>query len=135
MSATTYAARTSTLASAHTPAPRAASAAEFAGQAPRVRLRMTRRGRLVVTIAVALPLVLALVSVALNGGGATASSGAVAPITVTVEAGESLWSVAAALAPSASTADVVAHLVAVNGLVTAELVPGQILVVPERYAG
>ena len=54
--------------------------------------------------------------------------------TVTVEAGESLWSVAAAVAPEASTADVVADLIAVNELSSAELLPGQVLVIPARYA-
>jgi LysM repeat protein len=70
----------------------------------------------------------------LNGGGATATSGDIAVSTVTVEAGESLWSVAAAIAPEASTADVVADLIAVNELSSAELLPGQVLVIPARYS-
>jgi len=105
----------------------------------RTRLRLTRRGRAVVAALVALPLALALGAMAVNGGGATASSAdaldaaAVVP-TVTVEWGESLWSLATSLAPHASTADVVADLIAVNDLESAELVPGQVLVVPARYA-
>ncbi len=98
------------------------------------RLRLTHRGRAVIAILVSLPLVIALVSMALNGGGATATSGGTTVETITVEAGESLWSVAAAIAPEASTADVVADLIAVNELASAELIPGQVLVVPTRYA-
>ncbi|MFN4001910.1 LysM peptidoglycan-binding domain-containing protein [Microcella sp.] len=99
------------------------------------RLRLTRRGRAVIALLVSLPLVVALVSMALNGGGATATPPPTAIETITVEAGESLWSVAALIAPEASTADVVADLIAVNDLSSAELVPGQVLVVPSRYAG
>ncbi len=98
------------------------------------RLRLTRCGRAVIAILVSLPLVIALLSMALNGGGATATSGATGLETITVEAGESLWSVAAAIAPEASTADVVADLIAVNELSSAELIPGQVLIVPTRYA-
>ncbi len=98
------------------------------------RLRLTRRGRAVVAALVSLPLVIALVSMALNGGGATATSTGSTVDTVTVDAGESLWSVAAAIAPEASTADVVADLIAVNELTSAELLPGQVLVVPTGYA-
>ena len=100
----------------------------------RTRLRLTRRGRAVVAALVSLPLVIALMSMALNGGGATATAGDAVVETVTVEAGESLWSVAAAIAPDSSTADVVSDLIAVNELSSAELLPGQVLVIPARYA-
>jgi nucleoid-associated protein YgaU len=100
----------------------------------RTRLRLTRRGRAVIAILVSLPLVIALVMLALNGGGATATSGAVAPTTVTVQAGESLWSLAGVLAPEASPADVVSDILAINGLDSASVQPGQVLIVPERYA-
>ncbi len=105
------------------------------GAAPvaRTRLRLTRRGRFVIAALVALPLVIALIGLALNGGGAVAGSTA-APVTVTVESGQSLWSLAEQLAPGAATADVVADLVAVNGLDGASVVPGQVLIVPAAYA-
>lgn len=99
-----------------------------------VRLRLTRRGRAVIAALVSLPLVIALATIGLNGGGATATSGETVVTTVTVEAGESLWAVATAIAPEASTADVVADLIAVNGLTSAELLPGQLLVIPQHYA-
>lgn len=102
-------------------------------QASRTRLRLTRRGRAVIAALVALPFVLGLLTAALNGGGAVAGS-TDAPATVTVEAGQSLWSLAELLAPDASTADVVADLVAVNGLAGASVLPGQVLIVPAAYA-
>lgn len=116
--------------SAITYAPAVASAS--AG-VTRLRLRLTRRGRAVIASLVSLPLAVALVLMAFNGGVATANPGGTVVATVTVEVGESLWSVAAALAPDASTADVVADLIAVNELTSAELLPGQVLIVPERY--
>ena len=109
------------------------SAAFGAAPVARTRLRLTRRGRFVIAALVALPLVIALIGLALNGGGAVAGSTA-APVTVTVESGQSLWSLAEQLAPGVATADVVADLVAVNGLDGASVVPGQVLIVPAAYA-
>lgn len=103
---------------------------------PRTRLRLTRRGRAVVAVVVSLPLVIALLSLSLNGGGATAtsvSSNTAVVTTVTVESGQSLWSLAMTIAPDASTADVVADLMAINELESASVRPGQQLIVPERY--
>ena len=101
--------------------------------APRTRLRLTRRGRLVTAVLVALPLVIALIGMALNGGGATATSGASTVTTVTVESGQSLWQVASMIAPGSSTADVVSDLISINNLTSASVHPGQQLIVPERY--
>jgi hypothetical protein len=104
----------------------------------RVRLRLTRRGRAVIALLVSLPLVIWLIAASLNGGGATATSGSGVSAgegvtTVTVEAGQSLWEVAHVIAPDASTADVVADVMAINGLESASVQPGQQLIVPERY--
>lgn len=104
-----------------------------AGAVVRTRLRLTRRGRAVIAALVSLPLVLGLLGLALNGGGAVAGSSS-APVTVTVESGQSLWSLAEQLAPGSSTADVVAELVALNGLDGASVMPGQVLIVPAAYA-
>ncbi|WP_293167656.1 LysM peptidoglycan-binding domain-containing protein [Microcella sp.] len=115
---------------------RFASTMPSVGLVPRTRLRLTRRGRAVIAVLVSLPLVIALVSMSLNGGGATATStsgDSAAVTTVTVEAGQSLWSLAATIAPDSSTADVVADLMSINALESASVVPGQQLVVPERY--
>lgn len=110
------------------------SAPAFSG-APivRTRLRLTRRGRAVVAALVSLPLVLGLLGVVLNGGVAAAGS-STGPSTVTVEAGQSLWSLAEEIAPDAPTADVVADLVALNALEGASVLPGQVLIIPAGYA-
>ncbi|PFG38425.1 LysM domain-containing protein [Georgenia soli] len=95
------------------------------------RLRLTARGRGVVT---ALALVLAtavsvgvgaLVGVAVNPavGGETT--------TVTVGAGETLWSLASAVAePGEDPRELVEHITTLNGLASSELAVGQELVVP-----
>jgi len=99
----------------------------------RTRLRLTRRGRAVIAALASFPLVVALVAVALNGGGATATTGAAPVTTLTVEAGETLWGIAAELAPDRPTADVVAELIAMNGLSTGSLEAGQPIVVPAHF--
>lgn len=103
----------------------------------RTRLRLTRRGRAVLTALVALPLVVAALAFALNGGGAVATSEQthVNFQHVTVESGDSLWSVAERIAPSADPRDVIAALVQLNGLDASGVVsPGQQLAVPAAYA-
>jgi len=103
----------------------------------RVRLRLTRRGRAVLTALAALPLVIGALVFALNGGGAVATSEQthVSFQHVTVESGDSLWTVAERLAPSADPRDVIADLVQLNGLDASGVVsPGQQLAVPTKYA-
>ncbi len=113
---------------------RATTASTAASTAATVtRLRLTRRGRAVIAALVSLPLVIALVALALNGGGATATTGASPVAVVTVESGETLWGLAAELAPEQPTADVVAQLIAMNELTSAELHAGQPIVVPAHF--
>ena len=109
------------------------SPAAISGPGSVTRLRLTRRGRAIIAAIVSLPLMFALFSIALNGGGATATSATPVVATITVEGGESLWSVAADIAPQSPTADVVADLIAVNELTSADLRPGQLLIIPARY--
>lgn len=112
----------------------AASGAQAAG---RVRLRLTRRGRVVLTMLVALPIVIGAMVFALNGGGA-AATGEQAHVTfhyVTVQSGDSLWSVASRIAPNADPRNVIADLVNLNGLSSAVVTPGQQLAIPTRYDG
>ena len=109
------------------------SPAAISGLGSVTRLRLTRRGRATIAAIVSLPLVFALSSIALNGGGATATSGAPVVATITVEGGESLWSLAADISPHSPTADVVADLIAANELTSADLRPGQLLIIPARY--
>lgn len=103
--------------------------------APRVRLRLTRRGRFVLTALVALPVVIGALVFALNGGVA-AATGEQTHVTfhyVTVQSGDSLWSVAERLAPNADPRDVIADLVSLNGLESAVVTPGQQLAIPTQY--
>lgn len=111
------------------------AAATGSSDAPRVRLRLTRRGRAVLTALVALPVVIIALVFALNGGVA-AATGEQAHVTfhyVTVQSGDSLWSVAERLAPNADPRDVIADLVSLNGLESAVVTPGQQLAIPTQY--
>jgi LysM repeat protein len=102
--------------------------------APRVRLRLTRRGRAVLAALAAAPVVAILALSLLNGVAATATSTpAPAPAIITVESGQSLWQIAQFVAPNHNPADVVSDLLAVNGLEGATVRPGQALIVPARY--
>ncbi|GAA1701090.1 hypothetical protein GCM10009792_21660 [Microcella alkalica] len=105
--------------------------------APRTRLRITRRGRMVLTGLAAAPLVVGIFATALGGAAATATSSSAAnavPASITVEAGQSLWQIAAVVAPDANPADVVADIIAVNDLPGGAVEPGQLLVLPAAYA-
>ena len=101
-----------------------------------VRLRLTRRGRAVLTTLAAIPLIVGALAFALNGGGA-AASGDQARVHfqyVTVESGQSLWSIAEKVAPSADPRDVIADIVSLNQLDTAVVSPGQRLAIPTEYS-
>lgn len=100
---------------------------------PQGRLRLTRRGRVVVTALAVAPVLALALTLAVSAGEATATSGAVEPAVVTVEAGQTLWQVAASVAPNANPADVVADIITLNELSSASVLPGQTLLLPERY--
>ena len=107
---------------------------------PITRLRITRRGYALLTLVVAAPLVIAALGFAVNGGGAVAanpdSAASLASVTfehVTVQAGESLWQLAAQIAPSADPRDVVSDIVHLNQLSSAVVQPGQTLAIPLKY--
>ncbi|WP_445442179.1 hypothetical protein [Clavibacter sp. km1a] len=107
-----------------------------AAVAPRTRLRITRRGRIVLTALVAAPLALGAGLVALNGGAAVASKdvSGTAFEYVTVSSGQSLWDLAEEIAPSADPRDVIASVVDLNRLPTSDVAAGQQLAVPAEYA-
>ncbi|MBF4463583.1 MULTISPECIES: LysM peptidoglycan-binding domain-containing protein [unclassified Rathayibacter] len=113
-----------------------ADAAREGARAARTRLRLTRRGRVVLGALAALPIIAGAFVLGLNGGGAVASSDAVVADFpyVTVHAGESLWSLAETLAPHADPRDVVDDIVSLNQLQSACLEPGQRLAIPAQYA-
>ncbi|WP_223690892.1 LysM peptidoglycan-binding domain-containing protein [Leifsonia poae] len=99
------------------------------------RLHLTRRGRVVFTSLAAVPLVIGALVFALNGGGA-AASGEQAHVQfhyVTVSSGQSLWSIAEKVAPSADPRDVIADIVSLNQLDTAVVSPGQRIAIPAQY--
>jgi hypothetical protein len=102
------------------------------------RLRLTRRGRIVL---VGLPLVLlAALLLSLTGmlnspaKAADTSGGlSVTPtVSVTVQPGESLWAIAGAVDPGRDPRDVIADIVQLNDLDGGRVMPGQQLFVPSK---
>jgi hypothetical protein len=90
---------------------------------------LTRRGRLALVLTVMALMVTA--GVVWGQGSSRADSGArVAPRTVTVAPGDSLWSVAHRLAPQQDPRLVIAKIESLNDLPSAAVVAGQQLVVP-----
>lgn len=98
-------------------------------------LRLTRRGRAVITVLLASPLVAMTLYFAVNAGGAVATGepGSADFQVVTVEPGQSLWDVAASIAPEADPREVIADLAWLNRLDSAVVQPGQELAVPQEY--
>jgi hypothetical protein len=106
--------------------------------APLPPLRLTRRGKIVL---IGIPLVLlAALLLSLAGffnsparASESATDLAVTPtVTVTVQAGESLWAIAGSVAPQRDARDVVADIVQLNNLTGGAVLPGQQLYVPTR---
>jgi hypothetical protein len=99
--------------------------------AGQTRLRLTRRGRVVVTALAALPLVL---GVLVGSGGAIAGiddgTSSATFDTMVVGAGDSLWEIAVAIAPTADPRDVIHEIMRLNGLRDAVVQPGQRLALP-----
>ena len=102
------------------------------------RLRLTARGRAVLTALAALPAVIVILGVIWGGGAALASLDSSAPAgtfeTVTVSAGDSLWSIAQEIAPDADPRDVVAEISSLNGLTGSVVSAGQQLAIPLAYS-
>ena len=103
---------------------------------PSTHLRLTRRGRAVLTTLAAVPLVIGAFLFAVNGGGAiaTGSSTHTQFAYVTVHSGQSLWSIAEKVAPSADPRDVIADIVSLNQLQSAVVTPGQRIAIPAQYS-
>ncbi|MCC2661621.1 MAG: hypothetical protein K0R37_2395 [Arthrobacter sp.] len=104
----------------------------------RAPLRLTRRGRFVF-IGVPLILLAALIlsfSGFLNAPAKAAESAAglslTPTVTVTVQPGESLWAIAASVAPERDPRDVVTDIIQLNNLEAARVVPGQALFIPSK---
>ena len=103
---------------------------------PTTHLRLTRRGRAVITTLAAIPVVIGAFLFAMNGGGAvaTGSSAHTQFEYVTVHSGQSLWSIAERVAPTADPRDVIADIVSLNQLQSAVVTPGQRIAIPEQYS-
>lgn len=100
------------------------------------RLRLTRRGRAVFGTLAAIPLVIAGLVFGLGATGAVASGDAAADTLtwVTVDGGETLWSMAAEIAPDEDPREFVAQITAFNQLASSEIQAGQRLAIPAVYA-
>ncbi len=118
------------------------TAITFTGSAMPVRaprLRLTARGRAVFTTLAAAPLVAIALFIGLGGGDAVAGQNASAesaPTTfvyVSIAPGQSLWQLAEQVAPHADPREVVADILALNGLQSADVQPGQELAIPLQY--
>ena len=101
------------------------------------RLRLTSRGRMVFGTLAALPVIAVALLVGPNVLGAQATSTpASGDFTyVSVAPGQSLWQLAAEVAPQADPREVVADILKLNNLSSADLQPGQELAIPAQYAG
>jgi hypothetical protein len=104
----------------------------------RTRLRLTVRGRRLLVSLAALPGVIALAFAIVSGGAALASHGGGAASgsfsTVVVSSGQSLWSIAEEVAPTADPRDVVDAIVKLNALDGVTIAAGQRLAIPAQYA-
>jgi LysM repeat protein len=117
-------------------APTVSGAAARPGKPP--RLRLTRRGRIVL---IGLPLIL-LAALILSLAGLlnspakaadNASGLTVTPaVSVTVQPGESLWAIAGRVDPDRDPRDVIADIVQLNDLQAGKVMPGQQLFVPNK---
>ncbi|MDT0186265.1 LysM peptidoglycan-binding domain-containing protein [Microbacterium sp. ARD31] len=105
---------------------------------PETRLRLTTRGRRVLAVLAAVPAATVLAGAIIGGGSALAGREEGAPAgtfaTVTVDPGDSLWSIAEEVAPSADPRDVVAAISSLNALNGVGLQAGQRLAIPAEYA-
>lgn len=92
-------------------------------------VRLTRRGRVVLTVLMMAGLVLA--GFTLGRGSSSAAGPSHLPRhTVTVRVGDTLWSLAARVAPHSDTRAVISEIQSLNNLPTAVVVPGEQLLVP-----
>lgn len=97
------------------------------------RLRLTVRGRRVLAALVLLPIGLVVGGVAAQPAFAAMSAPWAAPAaldTVTVGAGDTLWQIASDIAVDRDVRDIVADLRQLNALDSAQVEPGQVLLLP-----
>ena len=101
------------------------------------KLRLTRRGRVVVSAFFALLIAGALALAATLGATQAVASSEASGAEfgyVVVQPGESLWSVATQLDSSSDPRDIIAEIVRLNQLVGSDVLAGQPIAVPLRYS-
>ncbi|MCT1477506.1 LysM peptidoglycan-binding domain-containing protein [Microbacterium sp. p3-SID336] len=101
------------------------------------RLRLTVRGRRVLLAVASIPLAAGIAFAAISGGSAIASGADSVPAaveTLTVMPGDTLWSIAGAIAPEADPRDVIGEISRMNLLRGGEIQIGQELAIPAQYA-
>ncbi len=105
--------------------------------ASRGRTRLTRRGRVVLAAMLVLPLLAGGGILAAGGEAAAGISGASSAVFrhVTVQPGDSLWSIARRVAPNDDPRDVVVALTDLNGLDSSIVQAGERLAIPHEYDG
>jgi LysM repeat protein len=104
---------------------------------PATRLRMTARGRRALLVLASVPLAAGIAFAALSGGNAVASNETVtAPVyeTVTVMPGDTLWSIAETVAPTADPREVIGEITRLNALRGGALQIGDEIAIPAQYA-
>lgn len=97
------------------------------------RLRLTRRGRAVVATLLAIPLVIAGMVFGFGASGAVATQDAGTVTWITVDGGQSLWDLAAEVAPREDPREFAAQVVAFNQLASSDIQAGQQLAIPAQY--
>lgn len=95
------------------------------------RVRLTHRGRrLAVVLALAAGVALGSWLGPLLSGGAGGDLRLAGQSSVTVESGDTLWSIASSVSGTSDVRAVIDRIRQLNGLRTADLVPGQVLQLP-----
>ncbi|MEI7780094.1 MAG: LysM peptidoglycan-binding domain-containing protein [Actinomycetes bacterium] len=107
------------------------SAASAPTSAARGSVRLTRRGRVIVVLFL---LVLAAVVLSLGRGASSQAAGTAGPAPATrivvVQPGQSLWSIAATIAPNTDPRETIARITDLNSLASSVLPAGKALLVP-----
>lgn len=104
----------------------------------RVKLRMTRRGRVVLGVLLAI-VVSTIVALSFFAGSSSALAsgeqerGSVQFATVAAMPGDSLWTLASRIAPEEDPRDVIADIKLLNRLESSDLLVGQELAIPLKY--
>ncbi len=91
-------------------------------------IKLTVRGRRLVALLALLPIVAAFLFIGTRS--AQAETAMPATAIIKIEAGQTLWDVAVAIAPNEDPRATIWTIKALNGLVTSEVQAGQALVVP-----